>query len=221
MSGFKHLLDIFKRKDDIASDTAAKAATGNVITESTVSSAQKAREKFASSESYVRNEIVDQTAMDKFKNKAFSSEKTVKDPYTGKTLVQTQAEAKLKYGENYAEHSAEPDHIIPLKEIHEQFKKDPFATVDDKKRIANGKGNMVLTSRKYNNAKRSRSNSEFVNDEEYLHDKGVKLTEEGRQKALQDGIDARKRVNKEHVENFVSQVSETFNEAGVNGRQDR
>ena len=74
MSGFKHLLDIFKRKDDIASDTADKAATGNVITESTVSSAQKAREKFASSESYVRNEIVDQTAMDKFKNKAFSSE---------------------------------------------------------------------------------------------------------------------------------------------------
>lgn len=215
---FKHLFDMFKRKDDTALDTATKAATGNVTTESAVSSAQKASEKYASSDSYVRNEIVDQAAMNKFKNKAFSSGETVKDPYTGNELVRTQAEAKLKYGDqNYAEHSPEPDHIIPLEKIYKQFKNDPFATVDDKKRIANGEGNMVLTSRKYNNAKRSRSNSEFVNDDEYLCDKGVKLTEEGRQRALQDEIDSQKYVNKEQVKNFVSRASETFHEAGANG----
>lgn len=215
---FKRLFGIFEGKDDTALDTAIKATTGNATTESAVSSAQKASEKYASSESYARDEIVDQAAMNKFKKKAFSSGETVKDPYTGNELVQTQAEAKLKYGDqNYAEHSAEPDHIVPLEKIYEQFKNDPFATVDDKKRIANGEKNMVLTSRKYNNPKRSRSNSEFLNDEEYLRDKGVKLTEEGHRRALQDEIDSQKYVNKEQLKNFVSRASETFHEAGING----
>ena len=41
---------------------------------------------------------------------------------------------------------------------------------------ANSEDNIQVASRKFNNPKRSRTNKEYVEDEEYLKSKGVELT---------------------------------------------
>lgn len=83
-------------------------------------------------------------------DKAFSSGKTVRDPYSGAELVKKQRDAKLQFGENWQEHAAEADHIDPLSQVVKRTKKNPFLTTDDVKEIGNSEDNFQILSRKLN-----------------------------------------------------------------------
>ena len=209
---------IFRKKDTNSLDTAKKIAVGKTISDVSIDSSMQAKERFNLSEKYDRNEIVDQSAMNRVKKKAFSSGDIVKDPYTDNVLFENQLEAKQEFGdENYAEHSAEPDHIVPLEKLHDHFKNNPFMTKSDEKRIANSEDNLVITSRKYNNAKRSRTNTEFVNDKDYLDAKDVHLCNDGREIALQHEKNAKRNVVEKEIGTVAKNVSETFHETGMKG----
>ena len=67
---------------------------------------------------------------------------------------------------------------------------------EDIKNITNSEDNLQTVSRKFNNAKRSRTNEEFVNDTEYLEKTGVKLSEGGKEKAIETGRKSQKIINK-------------------------
>ena len=60
---------------------------------------------------------------------------------------------------------------------------NPWLTNDNVKKSSNSKDNIGVVSRKFNNAKRSRSNKDFVNDDAYLEKTGVKITNDGKAKA--------------------------------------
>lgn len=208
---------IFGKKDTNSLDTAKKVVVAKTISDVSIDSSAQAKEKFNLSEKYDRSEIVDQSSMNRAKKKAFSSGSIVKDPYTDNVLFENQLEAKQKFDQNYAEHSAEPDHIVPLEKLHDHFKSNPFMTKNDAKRIANSEDNLVITSRKYNNAKRSRTNTEFVNDKDYLDVKDVHLCNNGRKTALRHEKNAKRNIVEKEIGTVAKNVSETFHETGTKG----
>jgi len=63
---------IFRKKDTNSLDTAKKIAVGKTISDVSIDSSMQAKERFNLSEKYDRNEIVDQSAMNRVKKKAFS-----------------------------------------------------------------------------------------------------------------------------------------------------
>lgn len=81
---------------------------------------------------------------------AFSSGKTVRDPYSGAKLVKKQKDAKLQFGEDWQNHSAEADHIDPLSQVAKRTEKNPFLTTDDIREIGNNEDNFQVLSRKLN-----------------------------------------------------------------------
>nr|WP_304430006.1 hypothetical protein [uncultured Acetatifactor sp.] len=83
-------------------------------------------------------------------DRAFSSGKTVRDPYSGAKLVKTQKQAKMQFGEDWQNHAAEADHIDPLSQIANRTKKNPFLTTDDVREIGNSEDNFQVLSRKLN-----------------------------------------------------------------------
>lgn len=149
------------------------------------------------------------------KDVLFSQGKPVVDPYTGNELVLRKQEAKLQYGENWQDHLAESDHIQPLEKIHRTTKDNPWLTTDDIKEAANSDANINVTSRKFNNAKRSRTNREFVEDEAYLTEKGVHLTKDGKQKAIQDEENAKASIEKQLTHKARENILRTGHEAGA------
>ena len=144
----------------------AKIAAGLAATESARRSAQKAAIKFAKPETYTGNrQMFDSGAAKRnAKMDAFRSGTEVIDPYTGDRLVLTKKEAKLLYGEDWTKHLAETDHIKPLEKVFEETKDNPWLSTDDVKDIGNSEENRQVISQKTNNAKRSRTNEEYVND---------------------------------------------------------
>ncbi len=149
------------------------------------------------------------------KLEAFSSGKKVIDEYTGKELKLTIEEAKIKYGKNWQDHVAEGDHIHPLKRVVEENKNNPWVTQEDIKEIANSKENMQNISRTFNNAKRDRTNEEFVTDDKYLAEKGIKLSEEEKRKAIETGKRAEKFIKKEIRKRSVKNAISYGNNSGM------
>ena len=156
-------------------DGSVEIGSGFAAVKSARASTQAAAQKFAKPAKYDRSLLDDGTAKLNAKKAAFQSGVTVKDPYTGDVLTLTKAEARMKYGDNWTKHLAEADHKIALKKRYEQTKDNPWLTNDDIKASSNSTDNLEVVSRKFNNAKRSRSNEEFVTDDEYLQKTGVKL----------------------------------------------
>ena len=148
---------------------------------------------------------------------AFKSSELFTDPYTGKRLVLTKNEAKELYGEEWTLHLAESDHVIPLEKIFNDTKGNTWNTTEDIRKAANSKDNIKVTSRKFNNAKRSRTNEELVNDNEYLERKGIELTKRGKQQALQDSQEAEKSINRQLRRAGGRNVLKTGHEAGLYG----
>ena len=193
--------------DDIASGIAAG--------ESARISAQQAIQKFAKPPKYDRKLFDSGKAKVNAKKLAFKDGKTVIDPYTGKKLVLTKREAKTLYGKNWTKHLAESDHKRSLKSVYQDTKDNPWVTVDDIGDAANK--HIVVTSRAFNNAKRDRNNTDFVNDKEYLKHTKVKVTEEGKKKAIEDDIQSKKAIQQEINADVVHNITSTFHEAGVQG----
>lgn len=199
-----------KEKKDEEIEKHTKVGTGVAFNNSSNNERIKLKTTFTKPKKYAGNrEIFDSgSAKKNVKLEAFSSGEKVIDKYTGKELKLTIKEAKMEYGEKWQDHVAEGDHIHPLKRIVEENKNNPWTTTEDIKEIANSKENMQTTSRTYNNAKRDSTNEEFVTNEEYLAAKGIKLSEEEKRRAIEDGRRAEKFIKKEirkrSVKNAVS-----------------
>lgn len=198
---------------------AGSIAGGLAATQSAHQSTLQAAKTFAKPDTYTGNRTIydDGAAKLNAKKQAFSSGQPVIDPYTGDTLVLTKKEAKLLYGEDWDKHLAESDHIKPLEQIYNDTKNDVWNTTQDIKKAANSDDNLAVTSRKFNNPKRSRTNEDYVNDDDYLKDKGVVLTDQGKNKAIQDGKKADASIKKQLKKTRIENIKKTGHAAGVKG----
>ena len=139
----------------------------------------------------------------------------VKDPYTGEFLVLTKKEAKLLYGEDWAKHLAESDHIKALEDLYNETKDNPWLTNEDRRDVANSEDNIRVTSRQYNNAKRSRTNKDFVADRSYRKKTDVKLTRGGGQRAVRDEENAAASINSQLRQKSIENIISTGHQAGT------
>lgn len=196
-------------------DDYVKIGAGFVATESARISTQAAAQKFAKPTKYDRSVLDDGAAKRNIKIDAFKSGVTVKDPYTGDVLTLTKAEAQMKYGDNWTKHLAEADHKISLEKRYEQTKDNLWLTNDDVKASSNSSDNLEVVSRKFNNAKRSRSNEEFVTDDEYLEKTGVKLSIDGKEKAIKSEKATQKTLKKQDFRDSAQNIVKTGHNAGV------
>lgn len=198
---------------------AAKIGAGYVATQTAQTMTQQAAKKFAKPETYTGNRGVFDSGAAKrnAKQKAFSDGGNVVDPYTGKKLVLTKKEAKKLYGDDWQSHLAESDHVKPIEKIYDDTKGNAWLTTDDIKGIANSEENIEVISRKFNNAKRSRTNGELVEDKEYLKKENLELTEEGARNAIKKGKLAEQFTKKKERELALKNAVKTGHEAGKAG----
>lgn len=149
------------------------------------------------------------------KENLFASGKAVKDPYTGKKLFLRKQEAKLAYGKKWTEHLAEADHVEPVHRIFEAYKDDAWVTTGDIKDAVNSPKNLKTISRKLNNAKRDRTNEDFYGDDKYLADKDIHLSKEAKERAMEDGRQARSHVDRSLALKGAGNLAAEFHDAGV------
>ncbi len=176
---------------------------------------EEAAQKFAKPSKYTRSLLDDGSAKERIKREAFKGNVEVRDPYTDDVLCLKKSEARINYGDEWTSHAAEADHKVSLEHRYEQTKNNPWLTNDDVKKSSNDSKNLEVVSRKFNNAKRKRSNSEFVNGEEYLKKTGVELTQEGKSKAIQTEKQAQRELNVQDFKDSTRNLVQTGHKAGV------
>ena len=205
-----------KKKDD---KTELTIAEGLAATQSARVSADMAAVKFAKSETYTGNRTLYDSgpAKRQAKMELFSQPGEVRDPYTGEILTLTKAEAKQRFGADWQQHLAESDHIHPLEQTYQDHKDNPFLTNDDIREIANSPDNIEVNSRSFNNAKRSRTNEEFIGEREYRESRGVKLSAESEREAVMRGKKAKAQIDSELRIRTVKNAASTFHNAGLAG----
>lgn len=208
-------LDVLREENNKnEEEDSIKAATGFSTMESARASTERASKIYAKSEKYDRSILDNGAAKVRAKKNAFADGQKVYDSYTGDVLELKKSDAKLKYGKDWQKHLAESDHKIPLEKIHKDNAKNPWLTNDDLKNIANSDDNIEVVSRKYNNAKRSRTNEEFVTDDDYLKRTGVELSGEGKEKAIQSGKASQTIIDKKIRKTAAKNIIKTGHEAG-------
>lgn len=133
------------------------------------------------------------------------------DEYTGERNVyqyKANPDARRSIEKYKHDHQAVVDHIVPLKQIHEQFKGNYALTDEDIKNIANQDSNYALTSARINGGvgasgcggKFDKTNTEFVEDQRQREKEGrpnLGLSEEAKENMLQMERDAQKQINKD------------------------
>ena len=205
-----------KKKDD---KTELTIAEGLAATQSARVSADMAAVKFAKSETYTGNRTLYDSgpAKRQAKMELFSQPGEVRDPYTGEILTLTKAEAKQRFGAEWQQHLAESDHIHPLEQTYQDHKDNPFLTNDDIREVANSPDNIEVNSRSFNNAKRSRTNEEYISQREYRESRGVKLSAESEREAVSRGKKAQAEIDRELRIRTVKNAASTFHNAGLAG----
>lgn len=214
---FKFLKSIFyNEKKDEENENLVKTSTSFKIIDSIKESLNEAEKYYAKPEEYNRTIYEDKNKLNIFKINAFKDETKVFDKYTEKKLVIDKKTAKELYGDEYRNHIAEVDHITPINMIFQKFKKNPWITNENIKKAVNDNENLVVTSGKFNNAKRDRTNEEFVNDEIYIKEKNISLTEDGKDKAISDGKRAENFIDKTVKKEALKDACNTVHNAGIN-----
>ncbi len=214
-----------KKKDEKDKElrTAENMTTGFSSTVVSQVAKEEAAKTFAKPQNYTGNRNLYDSGIAKRNvkqtsfNQAEQSGSQVLDPYTNQELRLRKIDAKTEFGTDWQNHLAEGDHITPIEEIHSQTKNKAWITNDDIKEIANSDDNLQTVSRKFNNAKRSRTNEEFVTDEEYLKSKGIELSEEGKQKAIEKGRESQKIIDRKVAKTSVKNALKTGHKAGLQG----
>lgn len=166
--------------------------------------AEKHRAKF-NRKSYENTSRMRRYKLNQFKdeNGNVIRNKNIKDEYTGeKNLYVHRADPDKRRNDPKYDYQAESDHIIPLKQLHAQFKGNYGLSDEDIKKIANNDYNLAVTSGKINGNKLDMSNSEFIKKQEKLGEKGIKITSKTKANMLQLEKDATKAINKD-VNNTV------------------
>lgn len=197
-------------------------SAGYAATQSAYQSTQEAALKYAKPETYTGNRLAydSSAAKTNAKKRLFSGGAEVRDPYTGERLALTKQEAKALYGKDWIKHLAESDHVKPLERIYEDTKNNAWNTIDDIRNAANSADNLRVASRGFNNPKRSRTNKEYMQDEDYLRRKNVGVTEEGKRQAIIDGELAEQSINRQLRNSALKNVVKTGHEAGMKGAFD-
>lgn len=148
---------------------------------------------------------------EKFKEEVFDGKKTYKAPTTGKTLHKNREAAIKKYrSEKYPDHVPETDHVIPLKELHERTKDNPFLSDEDLKRIANEKHNYRLISKRLNTSKGKKS------DFKVAFDPKAKLTLGGRVELIKGKLVAETFVNADIATTTFKNAGKIFGDGAQN-----
>ena len=185
------------------------------ITDSIFSSLSESEEKYFKPKEYKRDLYDNNIRRNKLKRDIFSKNEEVYDPYTGEIIEKSQKVSLDKY--NTLDNSAEVDHTHPIKRVFEENKKNPWITNEDIKEVVNDYDNLQVVGRKYNNAKRAYTNEELINDEKYLQDKKLYLSEEGKEIAKRNGEAAEKAINSKLNKRMVKNIANTYNKAGIEG----
>lgn len=173
-----------------------------------------------STQEYVRSNLEDSSAMNDYKEKQRHGEKKIKDEYTGKdNLYVSQNNMPDNYNDETHRKQAQPDHIVPLKQLHEQYKHNYALDDSDLKRIANSESNLAITSAEINQVKRDLTNKQYI---EWMDEHGKPLDENTKKIMLQKQKEATKSiesdVNKTVAKNLVGkgQVDEKAMKNAVN-----
>lgn len=192
-------------------------ATGFSATSSAQASIEDASRVFSKPANYTGNrQLFDSgTAKANVKKDAFAGGAIARDPYTGDMLELRKIDAKRKYGENWVDHLAEGDHITPLEKIYEKTKNKAFLKQSDIREIGNADENLQTVSRRFNNAKRKRTNEEFVNDDAYMEKTGVKLSGDAKQRAIDTGKASEASIDKKIRYTSAKNALKTGHEAGM------
>jgi len=118
---------------------------------------------------FERSTYVDQNAIDKYKNEKSSQTrgKNIEDEYTGKKNITVGIDnVDRRRNDPTRRHQAQTDHVVPLKEVHNQYAGNLALSDNDIRIIANGRENLALTSAKRNQEKGARTNADYVNKNE-------------------------------------------------------
>lgn len=160
-------------------------------------------------------------------DKAFSGEKTVRDPYSGAELVKKQRDAKLQFGEDWQNHAAEADHIDPLSQIAKRTKKNPFLTTEDVKEIGNSEDNFQILSRRLNQGskevgKGGSTQAEWADDSTRMDGLANNIEtgesiESVSKRIKESGRAAEKRNNERALKKGIKNAAGTAHEAGKAG----
>lgn len=143
---------------------------------------------------YERSNYEDARKMKRYKEKKLCGEKTLTDEYTGKkNLYLSKDNPNQKYNDPTHRKQAQPDHIVPLKKIHEQFKHNYALDDADIRAISNIEGNFAVTSADINQKKRDLTNKEFIKK---CESEGTPLDENTRKIMLDKQKEAEKAINK-------------------------
>lgn len=214
-------IDTSEDKQKKQQNGSAEMGGGYAATQAAQSATQQAARTFAKPDTYTGNRTLYDSPSAKVnaKKALFQSGNDVIDPYTGNRLVLTKQEAKMLYGDDWMNHLAESDHVKPLEQIYNDTKDNVWNTIDDIKSAANSDDNIRVSSRKFNNPKRSRTNEKYVNNDEYLQSKGVKVTKKGKQQAIKDGETAERSINQQLSKSAFNNFVKTGHEAGMMGAQ--
>ena len=162
----------------------------------------------------------DKMLMDGYKDRKTIGHSTVEDEYRGTYDLYDQKKNRpnniddVKYGK-----LAETDHIVPLKQIHDEFKHNYALNDDDIKRIANADYNFATTAAEINDGrgKGALSNEEYIAK---MRENGTSLdkqTEENMihfQNTAEEQID--KHTNSLIAHNLVGTVDKNIIDAKYN-----
>lgn len=217
---FKNIPVLKRKKADENREDDAGKTLGNIgivggLSDTVKKQTEEAAQKFAKPSKYTRSLIDDGAAKERIKREAFKGNAEVRDPYTDDVLCLKKSEARIEYGDDWTKHAAEADHKVSLEHRYEQTKNKPWLTNDDVKKSSNSSKNLEVVSRKFNNAKRKKSNTEFVNDEEYLKKTGVELSPDGKAKAIQTEKQAQRELNVQDFKDSAKNLVQTGHKAGV------
>ena len=211
-----------RKKKDKASDI-SKLASGLQSTADAEIAKQQVAQIFKTPETYTGNRELYDSGIAKrmVKQESFdtanANNSKVVDPYTNKELRLRKIEAKNDFGSEWTEHLAEGDHITPIERVFKDNHDNPWIKNEDIRDIANSEDNLQTVSRKFNNAKRSRTNEELVTDEEYLKKTGLELSEEGKAKAIETGRKSKQIIDKKMKTTAFKNAVKTGHKVGLHG----
>lgn len=186
-----------KEKNDV--DKSISISSNLISTNRSIKETEK-KFKF---DKYDRSKF-DSNAKQKTKEMQFSTGEKQFDPISGEEIVQTQQEAKQLWGDDWAKHSAEGDHIDPLKRVYEKGNDMPFVKEADVKEVANQDSNFIAVSKETNTRKGDKTNEEFVDNPKYNY------SSKGKEKAIELQKEAEATNNEKLKQKNVGGIKETL-----------
>lgn len=175
-------------------------------------------------QAYNRGEYEDKDRLNQYKQDKFDNNGgriNATDEYTGEKNVyqyRSNPDARRNVEKYKHDHQAEVDHIVPLKQIHDQLKGNYALTDEDIKNIANNDTNYALTSAHINRGagapgqggKFDMTNSKFVEDQRNREKEGrpnLGISEEAKENMLQMEKDAQKQINNDADKAILANIT--------------